>query len=113
MIGFTGLMALASFGGFIVMIVALNRKQQVEVETPLDVQAVESFVSKTEFNHHVASTTLEIHQVREILRMEIPGMERRLSDSGEQRINKLHDRINEVLAEVSRLQGIVEQALKR
>jgi hypothetical protein len=113
MIGFTGLMALASLGTFIVMIVALNRRQQVEVESPLDVHAVDDCVTKAEFNHHVGNSTHEIHQIREILRSEIPAMERRIAESGEQRINKLHDRINDVLAEVSRLQGIVEEALKR
>ena len=40
-------------------------------------------------------------------------MERRISESGENRVTKLHDRINEVLAEVSRLEGIVGQALKK
>jgi hypothetical protein len=113
MIGFTGLMALATFGALVVMIVALNKKQQVQVETPLDVQAVESFISKAEFNHYVTSATHEIHQIREILRMEIPEMERRISESGEHRVTKLHDRINEVLAEVSRLEGVVGQALKK
>ena len=113
MIGFTGLMAMATFGALVVMIVALNKKQQVQVETPLDVHTVESFVSKAEFNHFVNSATHEIHQIREILRMEIPGMERRIAESGEHRVTKLHDRINDVLAEVSRLEGIVEQALKK
>jgi hypothetical protein len=113
MIGFTGLMALATFGALVVMIVALNKKQQVRVETPLDVQTVESFVSKAEFNQFVAAATSDIHQIREILRQEIPALERRISESGEHRVTKLHDRINQVLAEVSRLEGIVEQALVR
>jgi hypothetical protein len=113
MLGFTGLMAVATFGALVVMIVALNKKQQVQVETPLDVHTIESCVSKAEFNHYVASATGDIHQIREILRQEIPALERRLSESGEHRITKLHDRINDVLAEVSRLEGIVEQALKK
>jgi len=105
MIGFTGIMSLATLGAMVVMIVALNKKQQVQVQTPLDVQAVESFVSKADFQQHAAGVAHEIHQIREILRQEIPGMERRIAESGEQRVAKLHDRINDVLAEVSRLKG--------
>ena len=88
------------------------KKTDVKLPQPLDIQAVESFVSQAEFKHHVDNTTHEIHQIREILRREIPAMERRIAESGEQRVTKLHDRINQVLVEVSRLEGVVEQALK-
>ena len=112
MIGFTGVMSLATLGAMVVMIVALNKKQQVQVQTPLDVHTVESFVSKAEFLQHASGVTHEIHQIREILRMEIPEMERRIAQSGEQRVSKLHDRINDVLAEVSRLEGMLSQGKK-
>ena len=105
MLGFTGVMSLATLGAFVVMIVALNRKQQVRVDTPLDVRGVEHFVSTTDFQQHVAGVGREIHEIREILRREIPELERRIAQSGEQRVTKLHDRINDVLAEVSRLDG--------
>jgi hypothetical protein len=103
MLGFTGVMSLATLGAMVVMIVALNKKQQVQLQTPVNVQTVESYVSKAEFQHHATGVSHEIHQIREILRMEIPEMERRIAQSGELRISKLHDRINEVLVEVSRL----------
>ena len=105
MLGFTGLMSVATLGAMVVMIVALNKQQQVRVETPLDVRAVESFVSTTEFHQHAAAVAREIQEIREILRREIPEMERRIAQSGEQRVTKLHDRINDVLAKVSRLSG--------
>ena len=105
MLGFTGLMSVATLGAMVVMIVALNKQQQVRVETPLDVRSVESFVSATEFHQHAAGVAREIQEIREILRREIPEMERRIAQSGEQRVTKLHDRINDVLAEVSRLRG--------
>lgn len=105
MLGFTGVMSLATLGAMVVMIVALNKKQQVQVETPLDVQNVESFVCKADFQQHAAGVAREIHEIREILRMEIPEMERRIAESGEQRAGKLHERINDVLAEVARLRG--------
>jgi hypothetical protein len=105
MLAFTGLMSVATLGAMVVMIVALNKQQQVRVETPLDVRAVESFVSTTEFQQHAAGVAREIHEIREILRREIPEMERRIAQSGEQRVTKLHDRINDVLAEVSRLRS--------
>jgi hypothetical protein len=105
MIGFTGVMSLATLGALVVMIVALNKKQQVRVESPLDVRGVEHFVSTTEFQQHAAGVAREIHEIREILRREIPELERRIAQSGEQRVTKLHDRINDVLAEVARLAG--------
>lgn len=89
------------------------KKTDVKVQQPLDVQLVESFVSKSDFNAHVAAVSLGMHQMREILRTEIPQMERRIMESGEHRVTKLHDRINDVLAEVSRVEGVIEQALKK
>ena len=109
MIAFTGLMSLATFGAMVVMIVALNKKQEVRVEAPLEVQGVESFVSKPDFNRHAAGVTREIHDIREILRREIPEMERRIAESAEARVARLHERLNDVLAEVSRLEGMLHQ----
>lgn len=43
---------------------------------------------------------------------EIPEMERRLNDKGEERSGNIHDRINEILEDVGQIRGELNQAAK-
>jgi len=109
-----GLICAIIFGGIgsLVGVIAMFKKQEVAVQQPVDIQIIEQFVSKAEFNAHVATVNREIFQLREIFRKEIPEMERRISEAGENRVGKLHDRINDVLSEVSTLEGKIEEGFK-
>ena len=106
-----GLVCSIVFGGvgMIIGATALFKKQEVQVEQPLAVEFVEQFVSKQEFATHVQGANREMHQLREILRVEIPEMERRIAQAGEIRVEKIHNRINEVLAEVSKVEGMISR----
>ena len=51
----------------------------------------------------------DLAELREVIRIELPEMERRIAAAGEGRVEKIHNRINEVLAEVSKLEGMMER----
>jgi uncharacterized protein YpmS len=53
MLGCTILMAMASIGALIVAILALNRRQQIAVQQPVDIKLIEQLVSKDDFMAHV------------------------------------------------------------
>jgi len=99
--------------GTLVGIVSLFRKQDVAVEQPLSVELVEQFVTKEDFKDEVSRLNKDVVQVREILRTEIPEMERRIMAADEIRSVKTHERINLVQGEIQHLSGLVEQLLKR
>ena len=52
MVGCTIIMALASIGALIVAVVAVNKKQMVRVEQPLEVQFANEFVHQQDFERH-------------------------------------------------------------
>ena len=112
MVGFTGLTALASLGAMVVMIVALNRRQSVQMDRPLEVRTHETFVPRQDFQAHTAHVARDMHELREILRREIPEMERRIGLSVEVRMGKLHDRINDIITGLSRLEGRLNQSVR-
>ena len=100
-------------GGLVVGIIGLLKKQETVISNqPLSVELIEQFVTKDEFAKLVSQVNKEIHQLREIFRVEIPQMERRIAEAGEHRVTKLHDRINEVLTEVSTLEGEIKQLVR-
>lgn len=110
---------LGAVGALIISMVALNRRQNVKVQQPLEIKPVSDYVHKAEFNR-LAEQNEQTH--RDIfsklggiergatgnlgkLREEIHAMELRINQSGEDRSEKIHERINEVLAEVSEIRG--------
>jgi hypothetical protein len=54
----------------------------------------------------------ELSQEAQQVRREIPDLERRISAAGEERITKVHDRINEVLEAVSEIRGELKEHRK-
>ena len=52
----------------------------------------------------------EIASMREMIRVELPEMERRITAANEVRATQTHTRINEVLSEVSELRGEMKNA---
>ena len=81
-------------------------------------ESAEKFVSKPEFREHVHRSDVE-HQniwkklggLERGLGAEMKAMELRIQESDEHRSEKLHDRVNEVLAAVSELRGAMERKL--
>ena len=84
-----------------------------------DDPAIEVRKSAKRFNHDLAEQRYtevkgrlgehdaEINALWNSVRVDIPAMERRLNDAGEERSGAIHDRINEILAKVSELAGEV------
>lgn len=50
----------------------------------------------------------QINKLWETLRVDLPAMERRLNEAGEDRSGKIHERINDLVKEVGRLDGKTE-----
>jgi hypothetical protein len=88
-----------------------DKATQIE-PNPLPVQKIWPSATIIELKDAIGRTDLrldrhdaEIREIREILRKEIPEIERRLSEAGEERAVKLHARINDVLAAISKIEG--------
>lgn len=88
-----------------------DKATQIE-PNPLPVQKIWPSATIIELKDAIGRTDLridrhekEIHELREIIRREIPEMERRLAEAGEERAVKLHGRINDVLTAVSKIEG--------
>ena len=102
--------------GVVVGIIVGFRKNSVTIEPqPMDVRK-----QPKRFNHDLAEQRHGDHERRihdcegeigdiwKTLRIELPEMERRINKAGEERITKVHDRVNDVLAAVSELRGKVQ-----
>lgn len=75
-------------------------------------EAVDKFVTKPEFNAHVARNLQEhdhffkkVSGVERGLSREMQEMERRLNTIAEERTVKLHDRLNEILGDMREMRG--------
>ncbi len=114
---FTALMAVTSAGMW--WDARRQKPAPTQLEQPVQIQKVFPAVTVAEMRDAIAKTNEridrqqeQIDKINEIIRVEIPQMERNITAAGEQRVVKLHDRLNEVLAEVSRLEGRIDEALK-
>jgi len=47
----------------------------------------------------------DIEKLKDLLRVDLPAMERRLNDANEGRVSEVHARVNEILGEVKELRG--------
>lgn len=93
---------------------AKKNKATVIEPNPLPVQKIWPSATILELKEAIGRTDSrldkhegQIAEIREIIRRELPEMERRISMAGEQRVEKIHNRINEVLSEVSKLEGLI------
>ena len=93
-------------------------EQPLEVSGNVKVSQKSEAVSREmcEARHYELTRRLNSHdeQIAELwraVRIEIPELERRLNAANEERIAKVHARINEVLKAVSELKGEVESKL--
>ncbi|MEI8289816.1 MAG: hypothetical protein WCH99_10110 [Verrucomicrobiota bacterium] len=109
----TILMAIGTFG---MWLDARKAKSTVIEPNPLPVQKIWPAATTAEMrerfdetNRRLAAHDKDLAELREVLRKELPEMERRIAMSGEGRVEKIHGRINEVLAEVSKLEGMIER----
>jgi hypothetical protein len=101
--------AVIAFVGLLLLL----RRNTVSIEPqPVAVEKAPKRFSKDlcdfqhrEINQHLGRHDTEIARIWEALRIELPAMERRINAAGEERVSKVHDRINEVLAAVSELRG--------
>lgn len=111
------LIAVIVLAGILIGIyVALRKPEPVKLN---DDPAIEVRKSAKRFNHDLAEQRhgevhrrisehdQEIAQLWNAVRVDIPAMERRLNDAGEERSVAIHDRINEILSAVSELRGEV------
>ena len=107
MLVFTGLMCAST------VVSTFWKKTDVNVSQPFEVEFTKRFVEHSEFAQFRRQTNEQIAALQEIVRKEIPEMERRIAEGGEERVSKLHERINQVLKEVSHLEGVVTEGNKR
>ena len=101
-------------GGLAIGVISLNKKTPVEISgQPLTVEIVEAlheqFAAKDDFNKHVEKTDKEFAAMKEIIRKEIPAMLAEVNKAGEQRIRRVHSRLDPLVIGVAQLcakQGI-------
>ena len=106
-LGCTIVMAICTLAAVVISIIAVNKKQEVKVEQPVSITITEelhkSFASKEAFEKHVQDMKGEIDRLDEILRVEIPEMERRITSAADQRVRRLHQRIDPLYSGVAAL----------
>ena len=102
---------------------ARKSRDTLKLEQPIQTQKVFPHASvrdleerDAELKRRLAQHDLELRQhdqrlteLRELLHSELHGMEQRLALAGENRVVKLHDRINLILSAVSKLEGRIEE----
>jgi hypothetical protein len=106
--------ALSLIGGFIVALIAMNRK----TVTKIDQEPPPEFRKAAKRYNHDASeirfSTIEktaaaheqkIIKIEDAFRVDLPAMERRLDDANEERVSEVHARVNDILGEVRELRG--------
>lgn len=96
-LGCTIVGTLTSVGALLVAVVAINKKQEVKVDQPLDVQLVENFVGKSEFDSHEKENRREFEALRNDLREDRRNNEVHAS----QRSKTIFDEIKSVRMELS------------
>jgi hypothetical protein len=83
-----------------------NPLQTQKVWPSATIKELES--ASAEVNRRLAAHDTDLAALRELIRTELPAMERRIATSNEERAVHLHDRINDVLEAVSELRGEVK-----
>ncbi len=58
-----------------------------------------------EHGRRIVGLESEVGEIWRTLRVDLPDMERRMNRAGEERISKVHERVNDVLEAVSELRG--------
>ena len=96
-LGCTIVGALTGVGALVVAIAAMNKKQEVSVDQPLNVQLLESFVTKSEFANHAADNKRDVDSIRVELREDRRNNEVHAS----QRSAGIYKKIDEVRSELS------------
>jgi hypothetical protein len=114
-IGTSIVMCASTLGALVVMIIALEKKQAVRVDQPLEVQFAAEFVHRNEFEDQANTinqlanrvTTVEKELTKKISEVgaELHATEMRLTAGGEQRVSALHTRINQLLEAVGEIKG--------
>ncbi len=96
---------------------AFGRKEKQSVKFEREDQPVDVRKSPKRYNHDATENRFvglekttthhgnEIGELWKTLRVDLPGMERRINQDGERRSKETHDRINDILSEVSELRG--------
>ncbi|MEI8288787.1 MAG: hypothetical protein WCH99_04895 [Verrucomicrobiota bacterium] len=99
--------------GLLIAGVAAFKKTEVAVDQPISVEIIEElherFADKQDFNKHVEKTEKELTAMKEIIRKEIPAMVAEVNKAGEQRIRRVHSRLDPLVIGVAQLcarQGI-------
>ena len=104
----------ATIGTFIFILATRDRKvvTKVDQEPPPEIRK-----AAPRYNHALNEQrfgTLEgqvkrdeqrLDKIEDLLRIDLPAMERRLATASEKRISDMHDRINEILCAVGELRG--------
>ena len=96
-LGCTIVGALTGVGALVVAIAAMNKKQEVKVDQPLNVQLLESFVTKSEFTSHTADNKNDLDSIRAELREDRRNNEQHASA----RSAGIYRKIDEVRSELS------------
>ena len=107
-LGCTIVGCLVGIGAFVVSIVAMQRTNNVAISPqPLAIKVMEElkdqFASKTEFLTFRTESQKETAALREIIRVELPEMERRISAGGDARIRRVHQRMEPLITGVAAL----------
>ena len=104
-----GLVALAAYSAF-----RKPEKTRVKIE---DDPAVEVRKAPKRYNHDAVEhrfVTIEsrvgrheddIEKLKDLFRVDLPEMERRLDSANEERVSEVHQRVNEILGEVKEMRG--------
>ena len=99
---------------------AFGRREKQSFKIDREDQPVETRIKAKRYNHDATEhrfSTLEqkttehgaqISKLWETLRVDLPAMERRLNEAGEERSSAIHGRINDILKEVGKLEGKME-----
>jgi len=88
------------------------RRKPLEVQQPIQTTKIYPSASvkdladaSAEVQRRLAQHDSDIGALRELIRVELPAMERRITTENEHRSVLLHNRINEILEAVSELRG--------
>lgn len=108
---FTGIMALATLAMW-----WDARRQPVKLDQPVRTEktwpattAKEFEDAQSEIRRRLIQHDNDISALRELIRVEMPAMERRLGEKNEERTIIIHNRINDVLEAVSELRGTISR----
>jgi hypothetical protein len=105
--------------GMFVGVMGLFKKQDVKVEQPLNVQLLESFVGKTDFQNHAADNKREFDAIRTELREDrrnnevhasqrSAGVYKRIEAVQTELSKKMDDMPSRIIADLRNAKGLLE-----